>query len=787
MKEFGIAEHGKTFFQTDDYTPHGYLNNPIHSGVMHPSGLFRSVPPMGYGFWRAQLRGYAGDKIYASNSYVSLLRPALFTRRLSLITSEDFKREGIAVVSRYHTSLLQSYDFEADGLAVSLCYGVDGEDALLCRVTVKNQSDAAESLRFAASHLYGRNTGSWWGSDAVTGRYVSSKGALVSKILAGGDVFAVLASETPANAAVFKQEERMWEALASQERFRYPGPTAVMLPQPLYSGLLWEWELAPGEERILEITLARGKNEAAAFKRADEALKGIRELFAQKMREDSRFYAWAPRLSGDFPDSWRRGWVYDFETLRMMVRQPMGIYRHRWDAMQLNNPRVVLGETAIDMETLSYADPETAKEVMLGIFADAPAPQVPCSREDGSVNMIGDDGSECGTAPIWGMPLRVVRTLYFMSGDRKWLSELYPYLKRFVWWWKENRTDKEGFYHCNNSWESGQDGSRRFVVEMDRSKDSTEGANAEFVRTADLEASMASAFDDMALFARILHEDQDIPAFEREREEGRARIRSMFVDKVNAFCDFDARTGEPFLPPDYFDLMLSMPAAVGMADEEQVKKAAWLYDAEYGKKEKGGSSLMWPPCILTAVRGALGSGRQDWAAEHTVRQAHISYEARDTRELLGCDPQDPLRYRIPGVAYETLAGTQEEMGCENYGWGALLPMLLLESVLGLKPESPDGTAFSICPVLPENLTGKRFVFENLHYGRFSFSVILERSGSRLDMTVHFTGDRVVCRGAEELPDGEGGTRFSFENVENVRRDFAIYDAKDSGRRGDEKE
>ena len=41
----------------------------------------------------------------------------------------------------------------------------------------------------------------------------------------------------------------------------------------------------------------------------------------------------------------------------------------------------------LDMMCMSYADTGLAKEVILGTFIDSPAANIPCSREDGSVNI----------------------------------------------------------------------------------------------------------------------------------------------------------------------------------------------------------------------------------------------------------------------------------------------------------------------------------------------------------------------------------------------------------------
>jgi hypothetical protein len=41
-------------FPHGNYTPHGYIDNPSHSWTKR-SGLIRSVPPIGYGFWATDL------------------------------------------------------------------------------------------------------------------------------------------------------------------------------------------------------------------------------------------------------------------------------------------------------------------------------------------------------------------------------------------------------------------------------------------------------------------------------------------------------------------------------------------------------------------------------------------------------------------------------------------------------------------------------------------------------------------------------------------------------------
>ena len=44
-----------------------------------------------------------------------------------------------------------------------------------------------------------------------------------------------------------------------------------------------------------------------------------------------------------------------------MVRRPIGVYKHPWDAMQIQTPRNVLAETSINMWALGYADADSAQ------------------------------------------------------------------------------------------------------------------------------------------------------------------------------------------------------------------------------------------------------------------------------------------------------------------------------------------------------------------------------------------------------------------------------------------
>ncbi|MBZ5565285.1 MAG: hypothetical protein LAP13_23050, partial [Acidobacteriia bacterium] len=60
-------------FPAGSYTPFGYLDNPYHSWELHQSGVVRSVPPVGMGWYFPA--GPGGYFDYSKNSiYRSMLR-----------------------------------------------------------------------------------------------------------------------------------------------------------------------------------------------------------------------------------------------------------------------------------------------------------------------------------------------------------------------------------------------------------------------------------------------------------------------------------------------------------------------------------------------------------------------------------------------------------------------------------------------------------------------------------------------------------------------------------------
>lgn len=750
-------------FPDDDYTPFGYLDNPYHTAVLNPSGVLRTVPPVGMGYWLRALPFPYGTSVVRKLNYLSFLRPSLVIDGVPFHTSADYAQNGVEIVSRYHTKALFSYDWSFRGVQVSVKYALSGENALLCLLEVQNTSAAAQNITVHVTNEYGYPRSRYWGSDGVRSTYRAADDVGVAKFWAYGDIFVVGADRASAahKATPFENELDHWvrqndlssndgaliqfsKEIFAEQFLRFPQPdrnAAEPLHDHVSTTLSYALSVAPGESDSLLICLARGVNEAAALQTYHQSLHDAAVQVNQQLVADAAFYRQAALLTGDFPAMWKRGWVYDLETIRMTIRPPVGMYRHHWDGMQIHTPRSVLGEAALDALCLSYGDLQLAKEVMYGTFADAPMPNVPCSREDGSMNMISENGSECGTGPNWGFPFFVIQSLFLRDPDIYWLERIFPYLEQFIDWWMQNRSDAEGWFHADCSWESGQDGSKRFLISGDRP-----GGSAVDVRTVDIEAAVAQAMQALAGFARILNLPASAERWQRLAEDHLRRVRSMYVDGY--FRDFDARTGEPILMEDYFDIMLLSPVTLGLATPEQV---AGVKDKFAYFQANPNFWLEWPSFMFPFTEAAWIADLRLFGGQVVADTADRIYSRTDARqpnydtgvfspEITGLPAE--FNYRMPGVANEfwpvNIEGHDNPGGCENYGWGATLPTLIVRNVIGFREAATlDPRRFTLAPALPENylVAGKTYGCTNLRFGYGTLDVRFAVDGSDA-LTVH---------------------------------------------------
>lgn len=462
-------------FPAGSYTPYGYLDNPYHTWDLHPSGVVRSVPPVGMGWYFPA--GPGGYFSYKKNSvYRAILRVGLRIGDTVLFEEDDFRAAGVKINSSYHSKNILRLDFAVANVSISASFFLVGENTLACHLSLQNGGGAAKDVYVFALERLELGESSWWGRDGISGAFEEHDQHCLLRSFAAGPVF-VLKVDHPAETHLVATDAALQDWMAGKGT---PTPAATTyFPDPLNAALGFRASVAPGAKWAGKLLLCRAENERFARRETRASAPRTEAVHAEKVAEDARFWAQAPRLEGDFPEHWKNSWVYDFETLRMMVRRPVGVYKHPWDAMQIQAPRNVLAETSIDMWTLGYADPDIAKTVLLGQFQDALEANVPCMREDGTMNMVSADGSECGTSVAWCYPFYCMESIFLRTGDQAWLGKLYPYIAAFLEWTLKHRTDSEGWVVAKCSWESGMDGSSRFLIQQP-----TGGELIDFIRVA---------------------------------------------------------------------------------------------------------------------------------------------------------------------------------------------------------------------------------------------------------------------------------------------------------------
>ena len=757
-------------FPEGKYVPFGYIDNPWHSYVYNRSGILRTVPPVGMGYWTTNLPWAYANRMTRPINYLSFLHLGFDMDGKSLIDTEDYNNCGL--YSSYHTKNVLRYDWNWEGVSFSASWYLIDENALACRIEMKNTTDRSRNITAHITHEYGYVERGWWGNSGITSNYDDQLGVLIDKLWEYGDVFAIGVSGLHPDAVKATANENEWQHwIRNNDLISKPSTSIMFYQNPaLYALGSYSIPLDAHETKTVSLVMARGTNQLYAVQQYVKAQQDSELKLNELLADDDRFYQQAPRLEGDWPEAWKNGWVYDFETLRMTVRPPCGIYKHPWDGMQIYAPRAVLGETSLDMLCLSYADPELAKNVLLGVFADAPAPNVPCSREDGSMNMISAGGDECGTSPVWGLPFSVIYSVYKRTGDKVWLTSMYPYMKSFVEWWLANRTDKDGWFHCNNSWESGQDGSIRFTFEG-----GGEGDVSDFVRTIDVEAAMADAFLVMSKIAPLTGHDADTEKWTEMAKNRTERMRTMYKD--GWFRDVDGRNNQPIMLDTYGDVMMLLPLTTGLATKQQIKEIAPRLPAF----TEGDKTLVWPPGIFfytEAVRRT--EGYAGLGANLIVSTGNRIYERMSASKVSTTGYKlshlpEKYNYRIPGVSNEFWPVNLEKSnygGAECYGWGATLPAMTIRSLFGYI-ESDNDCEFTIAPIIPSDLAlnGKCFGISGLMFKNHKFNLTCTPEKNKLsieikclsaNLIIKNAAGKIIARSANGLcrVNGTNGTKYT---------------------------
>lgn len=754
-------------FPLDDYTPFGYLDNPWHTWDLHRSGIFRSLPGIGFGLYYPAGPGgyfdYRADGIYAAE-----LALGFRIGQRNLLAAGDF-RPG-QLTSTYHSKNIFSYAFDEGGVRVSSSYLQVNEDALAVRIELAETSARRQQLQVLAAHTYRLGGRDWWGRDGLAGGFDQDAAALWIRSFAAGTAFVVAASR-PSERQFFSNKD------ADRETWLGPSPKGedklAYYPQPLHGGLRYQVDLAPHSRQEITVILARASNLPSALHHAQVSLPKAPAALASKRAEDAAFWNAAPRLTGDWPEHWKRGWVYDFETLRTMVRRPIGLYKHPWDAMQIQAPRNVLAETSIDMWALSYADPEQAKAVFLGQFLDALADNIPCMREDGVMNMVAVDGSACGTAISWCFPFFCAASIFDRTRDVTWLRQLYPKLGALLRWTLAHRTDAGGFIVGKCSWETGMDTSKRFLI-----KQPTGGELVEFLRLVELQAAASQAGAILARFAKVTSDTLSIPQWRHLQKTYAEKTQQLW--KNDWFHDFDTRAGH-LVTIATRDPSQAAPAFCGIATGSQKKLMLPTLRKMYEKLQaqgredvpQGDYSLDWSSFVLPFLESAWACGDGQLISETIETICDRIYTSMDRRSIEGPPgPKGaPRKLGWPGVSCE-IWGASGAFGGEMYGWGAVMPAHIIRNLTGFR-ETEDFGRIVLSPGFPPLLAiaGKRYGITGLSYGEgrlnLHFTFITD---SQIQVEVEWPGgiQSVTGSDGQRLKVEHSGARLRFDAVNHGR-------------------
>ena len=758
----------KEYFPVGNFTPFTFIQNPWHR-VFHHSGQIRSDDFINGLGWR-QMNVYNTSLAVTARPH-GLGSPAL-------LLNDDFVSAGIDRSAEVHTKSRVRVKWASAPAAVSAEYWQVAEDLIATEVTLTN---AQQADTVASFDIVLQASGHQPDSQATaTYQTAGPHGSVCADVTNTAVAVVALEVETPPAGHAFFADAH---AASTQLTSHWDSPAAnyTNAKANVVAATLTFKDVAvsPASAKRFLFLMARGKDCDAAY-----ALLGGSDLAtvpevlnARSMakEDDGSFWRGAPVPTGNFSTAWKHGVVYDLNTVRLNLRPAVGIFTTEWDAMQIENPRIVLAESSMDFLAMSYADPDKAKEVYLGMFADAIEPNVPCVWETGKPNMVCDDGSVAGTPAAWGNPIRNILSVYQRDSDKAWLAKLYPLLGDFLNFWLANRTMEGTDYQtCRCSWECGQDDEPRWSFNQ-----SSGGSVTDRFRVVEMQAATAHAAGVLSYFGTELGR----PKGEIDRWNGIITKYTKLTNSLWApdasspfggwFADFDTLTNstspfgawnmqlaplffnEPSLGVDFFQPSAHINASrlatsiqstfwsappgltpnISFCDHttpEWGKDLCWTVSGQFRPQHDAFRlDRIWAPSPWTMGEGAAVVGRRDIASAFTERTLDTVYPVMDMRVK---HPDLPL----PGNAYEcwdtalmdpSLPPVSNYRMAEAYGWSSIATVLFLRTIIGFREMPPGGhlgkdrddhTAFELAPALPHALLGRSFCpheygVERLHF------------------------------------------------------------------------
>src|SRR5438552_3512538 len=109
----------------DNFTPHGYLDNPYHCWKLNPSGVLRSLAPLGMGWHMPNLGSYVRNQF----QYTAHLTLGLRIGKTVLVTPEDSSAwaRGKAVASPTITQSQQDTGWQVRSVILPCKVTLGGE------------------------------------------------------------------------------------------------------------------------------------------------------------------------------------------------------------------------------------------------------------------------------------------------------------------------------------------------------------------------------------------------------------------------------------------------------------------------------------------------------------------------------------------------------------------------------------------------------------------------------------------------------------------------------------
>ncbi len=655
-------------FPPDEYTPFGYLQSSEH--------VARSWEDASGGMLRTS-EGYLG----MGWAYVHPRRAAMLCVGLALdglpaplLTRAEWSGAGRNLHAPHHSSQLMTFAAALPAGSLRLSYFRLRTGVLAAHATIR-----------ATTAMRGQ-----WGwllhTDRVPGSWRAS------------DDRAVLAGPEPHTLLV---RDRPMPRLSRIGRLGQRSLPGAWEPLELGAGETWEgWAIlaaAIGPEDVRPWWLP------------------VANIEAQKRQADDTFWDASPRLEGDWPTHWRRGWVYDMETTRQLLLPPGGVFGGEWPTWMAAWPRAVLAEGALDLARLGLAAPLRAQDALLTLLRDAPGDQIPCIFRGGEPNMVASDGAVCGTSPAWCLPFLHIGRLLRRQPDAGRVQVLAPYLARYLRWWLAERTDGDGWlsYHC--TWEAGEDDNPRLDPQG-----TGDGVIQGRTRPPELQAAMALSARILADLFRYVGNESEAAQWIGVADTYAARTGELWDADTGRFRDWDVAAGRwvsggssyweadstRFSPLSLVPALLDLPEA----QRDALRRELRHYDTAPWR--------WWASWSGTLCETAAALGEDVWAADFVAIFADRVWAENDRRE------QAHDARPTPGGAREFWPEPLSAFtGNDVYGWGAETLPLALRHVVGLREDETGwrGATFALVPGLPEGWHGT-FTLANAQYRGIAFDV-----------------------------------------------------------------